>query len=485
MPRAQSPQHARAGRGELEPHHSFVVGIRDPAHDACLHRPVDQPDRAVVANQQRVGDVADGRAPPVVVAADREQQLVLRRREPLGAGLLLAPTQEAAQPRPHPEQLPVLRVGQVAARLAVLGHRVGLLVVAPIRDTQSTMGAPMRRIALLTALAAAVGVAGGGAAWLLLHLIGLVTNVALLHRFGWKVPSFEHHAPGLAVYPAALVGAGLVTLLAFWAPMIRGHGIPEAMEAVLEKESRISIRAAIAKPLSAALAIGTGGPFGAEGPIIVTGGAMGSLLGQALGLSASERKILLACGAAAGMAATFGAPLASVVLAVELLLFEFSVRALLPLLASASIAAGMHDALIGRGAVFTPPRHAVTGLASLPTFAVLGLACGLLATVVCSGLFRIEAGFRRLPIAEAWHPLIGAAGFATIGLAVPRALGVGYDVIDDILSNRLATATLAALLVAKLGAWWIALGIGHVGRHPRATAAHQRLVRGAARTRGR
>jgi H+/Cl- antiporter ClcA len=128
------------------------------------------------------------------------------------------------------------------------------------------------------------------------------------------------------------VGAGLVTLLALWAPMIRGHGIPEAMEAALEKENRISVRAATTKPLSAAIAIGTGGPFGAEGPIIVTGGAIGSLLGQVLGLSPSERKILLACDAAAGMAATFGAPLASVVLAIELLLFEFSMRALVPLL---------------------------------------------------------------------------------------------------------------------------------------------------------
>lgn len=201
------------------------------------------------------------------------------------------------------------------------------------------MGPGMRRVALLTGLAVAVGATGGGAAWLLLHLIGLVTNLALLHQFGWDVPSFAHHAPGLAVYPAALAGAGVVTLLAFWAPMIRGHGIPEAMEAVLEKESRISIRAAIAKPLSAAVAIGTGGPFGAEGPIIVTGGAIGSLLGQALGLSASERKILLACGAAAGMSATFGAPLASVVLAVELLLFEFSIRAMIPLLAASSVAA--------------------------------------------------------------------------------------------------------------------------------------------------
>jgi CIC family chloride channel protein len=460
VPGAEPTQCPGAGLGEPQSDDPLVIRIPDPAHETGINGAVDQSDGAVVAHQQRVGDVTNGGTARVGVAPHREEQLVLRGRESFDAGLLLAPPEKTPQRGAHREELAVLRVGEVAGRF---GHRVGLPPVAPLRAVQSIMGQRMRRVALLTLIAAIVGAVGGGAAWLLLHLIGLVTNLALLHEFGWKAPSFAHHAPGLAVFPAALAGAGLVTVLALWAPMIRGHGIPEAMEAVLEKESRISLRAAIAKPLSAALAIGTGGPFGAEGPIIVTGGAIGSLLGQVLGLSASERKILLACGAAAGMSATFGAPLASIVLAVELLLFEFSIRALIPLLASSSVAAGMHAALIGRGPVFTPPHHAVTGLATLPTFAVLGLVCGLLATVVCSGLFRIEAGFRRLPISEAWHPLIGAVGFATIGLIVPRALGVGYDVINDVLANRLATATLAALLVAKLGAWWIALASGTSG----------------------
>ena len=125
-----------------------------------------------------------------------------------------------------------------------------------------------------------------------------------------------------------------------WAPVIRGHGIPEAMEAVLVRQSRIAPRTAIAKPLSSAIAIGTGGPFGAEGPIIVTGGALGSLLGQVLHVSANERKVLLASGAAAGMAATFGTPLAAVVLAIELLLFEFSTRAFVPLVVATSVAGG-------------------------------------------------------------------------------------------------------------------------------------------------
>src|SRR5205823_1362975 len=127
--------------------------------------------------------------------------------------------------------------------------------------------------------------------------------------------SFSTLKVGPQVVVAAVAGGLVVSLLALWSPEIRGHGIPEAMEAVLTKQSRISPRAALAKPVSAAIAIGTGGPFGAEGPIIVTGGALGSLVGQILPVSPSERKILLACGAAGGMAATFGTPLASVVLA--------------------------------------------------------------------------------------------------------------------------------------------------------------------------
>src|SRR6476469_661293 len=192
-------------------------------------------------------------------------------------------------------------------------------------------------------------------------------------------------------------GALVVSLLALWAPVIRGHGIPEAMEAILLRQSRIAPRAALAKPLSAALAIGTGGPFGAEGPIIVTGGALGSLLGQVVPVSPSERKILVASGAAAGMAATFGAPLAAVVLAIELLLFEFSTRAFVPLVVATSVAGGMHSLLFGSGPLFAVPVHDFAGLGALPAFAVLGVGAGLLAVAITEGLFLIEAGYRRLP----------------------------------------------------------------------------------------
>jgi CIC family chloride channel protein len=328
---------------------------------------------------------------------------------------------------------------------------------------------------VLSAAASVLGLLGGGAAFVLLRLIALLTNLALFHRVGWALPNFSQlpRNPELVLVAAA---SGLViALLARWSPEIRGHGIPEAMDAVLTKQSRIRPRTAIAKPLSAAIAIGAGGPFGAEGPIIVTGGALGSLLGQLLAVSPSERKILLACGAAAGMAATFGTPLAAVVLVIELLLFEFSARAFVPLVVSTALAAGVHSAIFGTGPLFAVPVHDYHGLNKLPFFAVLGLLAGLLAVIVTKGLFAVEGLYRRLPINEFWHPMIGAIGFALVGLAQPRALGVGYDAISDVLLGKIAAGALAALAIAKLVAWWVALGSGTSG----GTLAPLLLISGA------
>jgi CIC family chloride channel protein len=318
--------------------------------------------------------------------------------------------------------------------------------------------ASARRLLLLTLLAAVIGSLAGLAAYVLIHLIALLTNVALFGRVAWKLPSFRNLDPSPRLVIAPVLGGLAVGGLAKWSPIIKGHGIPEAMEAILRKQSRIAPRTAVAKPLSAAIAIGTGGPFGAEGPIIVTGGALGSLIGQVIDVSPSERKILLASGAAAGMSATFGAPLASVMLAIELLLFEFSPRAFIPLVVASSIAGGIHSTIFGSGPLFHVPQHDYAGLAQLPAYAALGLACGVMAVIICKGLFAVEHGFRRLPVAEFWHPAIGAVFFGIVGLFVPRALGVGYDAIDDALGGHLAVGILAGLMVAKLLAWWVALG---------------------------
>jgi H+/Cl- antiporter ClcA len=320
-----------------------------------------------------------------------------------------------------------------------------------------------RRMALLTVVAGVLGLAGGGAAWVLLHLIALITNLAVFGHVGWHPPTYAsvHASPRLLI--VAVIGAVLISLLAKWSPVIRGHGIPEAMEAILTKQSRIAPRTAVAKPISAAIAIGTSAPFGAEGPIIVTGGAIGSLLGQVIRVSPAERKILLACGAAAGMAATFGSPLAAVILAVELLLFEFSARALVPLIVATSVAGAMHNALFDSGPLFKVPVHDYAGLSGLPAFALLGLACGLLAVVISNGLFVVEGLYRRLPVGEFWHPVIGAVAFVSVGMLMPRARGVGYDAIGDVLDAKLALGTVAVLGLVKLGSWWLALGSGTSG----------------------
>jgi H+/Cl- antiporter ClcA len=321
---------------------------------------------------------------------------------------------------------------------------------------------PPRRLLLLCGLAGGIGLVAGGTAWVLIRLIAILTNLLLFHQWGTTLPNYATLDIGPLVVLTAMAGGAVVTLLARWSPIIRGHGIPEAMEQVLFNESRIPARMTFLKPLSAAIAIGTGGPFGAEGPIIATGGALGSLVGQILTITAEERKTLLAAGAAAGMAATFGTPLAQSCSrsssAVRVL-----TRAFIPLVVATSIAGGVHAAAAGNGPLFSVPPHSFSGLGQLPLFAALGLACGLLAVLITRGLFSVEGVFRRLPFGVAWHPIVGALVWASLGLLVPRALGVGYDVIDDTLAGRLALGTLAALCIGKLVIWWIALGSGTSG----------------------
>lgn len=388
------------------------------------------------------------------MTADGEKQLVLAARQTYRLRLLLTPMQESAKPVAELEQ-----AAQVSfIKLRPLSRHIVLRYSRRVIARTSS-----RRLLLLSGLAAVLGFAGGGAAWVLVHLITVITNAALFHQFETEARDLQLLDPGWPLFAAATGGALLISLLAKWAPLIRGHGIPETMEAVLTKQSRIAPRTALAKPISAAIAIGTGAPFGAEGPIIVTGGSMGSLLGQVLPVSPAERKILLAAGAAAGMAATFGSPLAAVVLAVELLLFEYSVRAFMPLVVATAVAGGMHTLLFEEGPLFHVPAHDYAGLEVLPAFTLLGIACGIFAIVIARGLFAVETGYRLLPISEFWHPVIGAVGFAAVGLFVPRALGVGYDVIGDVLAGRLAVTTVAGLAAAKLVAWWLALGSGTSG----------------------
>ncbi len=320
------------------------------------------------------------------------------------------------------------------------------------------------RMLLVSLLAAGVGLGAGVVAFVLYNLIAFFTNLFFFGRIGFQLSGLQQNHLGLWVIPLTVAGGLVVGVMAkYGSSKIKGHGIPEAMEAVLENRSRIAPRVAILKPISAAIAIGTGGPFGAEGPIIQTGGALGSLTGQILHTTATERKVLLACGAAAGMAATFSTPIAAVILAIELLLFEYKSRSFIPLVIASTLATTVHNLLMGRGPMFTVSPMNFGMPYGLPFYVVLGLVCGLAAVVFSNALYWIEDQFDRLPIDDTWWPALGGLALGIIGYFVPRVLGVGYDTITDILNDRLPLALLLLIMVAKSLALLLTLGSGTSG----------------------
>jgi len=317
---------------------------------------------------------------------------------------------------------------------------------------------------LLSVLAIAIGIAAGVIAYFLYNLIGFFTNLFLFGRISWEFTSARLNHLGIWVIFVPVLGGLLVGIMAeYGSQKIKGHGIPEAMEAVLVNRSRIEPKVAILKPLSAAIAIGTGGPFGAEGPIIQTGGAIGSLVGQIIHTTAAERKVLLGCGAAAGMAATFGTPIAGVILAIELLLFEFQARSFIPLVIASTLATSVHFQLMGRGPMFDVGTLDFGIPQQLPFYLVLGLLCSLLAVGLSKSLYWIEDWFESLPIRRIWLPALGSLGLGIIAFFVPRVLGVGYDTITDILNNRLSFSLLLVILIFKSLALLLSLGAGTSG----------------------
>ena len=341
------------------------------------------------------------------------------------------------------------------ATIAATGEQVG--------DVRLAEPAQFRMV-LISFLASGIGLLAGLIAFVLYKLIGLFTNIFFYHRFVAEFISARHNQLGLWVIPIPVIGGIIVGFMAkYGTSKIKGHGIPEAMEAVMMNRSRIEPRVAILKPISAAIAIGTGGPFGAEGPIIQTGGAVGSLVGQAFHTTASERKVLLACGAAAGMSATFNTPIAGVILAIELLLFEFKARSFIPLVIASTLATAVHMQLFGAGPMFqvTPMDFGIPK--ALPFYLLLGLVCGLAAVGFSKSLYWMEDQFEKLPVDELWWPAIGALGLGIIGYFVPRVLGVGYDTIGDILNANLAWKLLLVVMVAKAAALVISLGSGTSG----------------------
>ncbi|HEX8940059.1 MAG TPA: chloride channel protein [Candidatus Limnocylindrales bacterium] len=333
-----------------------------------------------------------------------------------------------------------------------------------------TMGVDALR---LIPLALAVGLIASGIALVLLDMIGLVTNLCYYGRLDLRLtsPAANHLGPLSAVIP--VVGGLIVGLMArYGSERIRGHGIPEAMETILVGGSRVEPRLAILKPISSAISIGTGGPFGAEGPIILTGGAFGSLVGQFVHLSAAERKTLLVAGAAAGMTAVFATPIASTLLAVELLLFEWKPRSLVPVAAASALAAAVRIAfadagLLAQAPLFPVPPHPILGPAGLAGALALGLVCGLVAWLLTVAVYGAEDGFKsvfhRLGVHWMWWPAIGGLIVGLGGLVDPRSLGVGYDSIRAELAGQLLPAALLTLFVVKLAVWALALGSGTSG----------------------
>ncbi len=319
------------------------------------------------------------------------------------------------------------------------------------------------RMLMLAAMAIVAGTGGAFGAWLLLKLIAFATNAFWFGRPSFAAAVISDRGP-LLVLLIPVVGGLIVGLMArYGSDKIRGHGIPEAIETILFGDSKLSLKVALLKPLSSAVSIGSGGPFGAEGPIIMTGGAIGSLFAQLFNLSAAERKTLLVAGATAGMTGIFGTPFASIMLAVELLLFEWKPRSFVPVVTAVLVAFAWRPLLVGAGPLFPFAAPTPAGIEPVALAAGIGLVTGLLAAFMSFLLYRIEDGFHALPIHWMWWPAIGAVVVGVGALFDIRVLGAGYGSIQDLLDGNLVVKAVLLLLVAKAVVWLVALGSGTSG----------------------
>jgi chloride channel protein, CIC family len=327
-----------------------------------------------------------------------------------------------------------------------------------------------KRTWLLSAVALAIGTGAAALAVILLRAIALMTNVFYYHRISLAMVGPAGSPEGRWLMALAPVVGGLIVgLMAYYgSEKIRGHGIPEAIEAILLQGARVPPKLALLKPISAAIAIGSGGPFGAEGPIIMTGGAFGSLVAQWLKLSDAERTTLLVAGAAAGMSATFATPIAAILLAVELLLFEMRPRSLAPVAVASVVAGALRIWWLGPGPLF--PVELSSGIhlqQSLLIAAPLGIVCGLAAAGLSRLMYGLEDGFEhwglKLRVHWMWWPAIGGVGVGIGGYFFPRGLGVGYDNIAELLRGNAPLYLLVGLLAAKSLMWAFSLSSGTSG----------------------
>ncbi|MGZ3939883.1 MAG: chloride channel protein, partial [Flavisolibacter sp.] len=306
------------------------------------------------------------------------------------------------------------------------------------QDFTTSKSANKRRLLFISALAIVIGICIAVIAKLLVYLINFFTNLSFYHKISFVAASPAANHYGLFVVVVPVIGGLVVGLMALYgSKAIRGHGIPEAMEQILTSKSKIKPVITFLKPVSSAISIGTGGPFGAEGPIIATGGAFGSTLGQLLKISHYERKVLLAAGATAGMSAIFGTPIAAIFLAIELLLFEFSPRSIIPVALACITGSAGHHLLFESGPVFPMPSVEVPGNEALFVYSVIGIVIGLLSALITKIVYWIEDGFEKLPVHWMWWPAIGGLAVGIVGYFAPRTLGVGYYNITDLLSGKM------------------------------------------------
>ena len=320
------------------------------------------------------------------------------------------------------------------------------------------------RVLYLAIIALIIGIVSTGIAYLLVKLISLFTHLFFFGEFSFSPVSPASNHLGLWVIFIPALGGLIIGLMArFGSEKIRGHGIPEALEAILFGKSIMQPKVAILKPLSSAISIGSGGPFGAEGPIIMTGGAIGSIIAQVFHLTASERKTLLVAGAAAGMSAIFASPIAAIFLAVELLLFEWKPRSLIPVAVASIVAAALRPFVLGAGPIFLFQAHVDVNILGLASCVLVGVLAGFFSAATSNLLYKIEDLFHHLPMHWMWWCVIGGLVVGIGGYFQPRALGVGYDVIDDLLKGNIVAQAALSLLVVKSLIWVVSLGSGTSG----------------------
>jgi CIC family chloride channel protein len=329
---------------------------------------------------------------------------------------------------------------------------------------QPQKGENKERILIISSITLMIAVVVCFVARLLVSLIDLLTNISFYGNFSVEHTNPATNSLGIFVIIIPAIGGLIVGFMALYgSKAIRGHGIPEAMEQILTNNSKIKPAITYLKPLSAAISIGTGGPFGAEGPIIATGGAMGSTIGQLLKISNNERKIILAAGATAGMSAIFGSPIAAIFLAIELLLFEFSPRSIIPVSIACVVGAVGHYLLFEAGPVFAMPPIYLPESKAVITYSFMGIIIGLLSILVTKTVYFIEDAFEKLPLSWMWWPAIGGLIVGTVGYFAPHTLGVGYENITELLSGHMPVQFLFSLCILKFISWAFALGSGTSG----------------------